>query len=75
MQNIIEFSKKIVMKEGDLKKLITILISDGDTCRINIEYDKLEKLSKCCNQCAKHFIYKEIKLIIIDKKKRFSIFL
>jgi hypothetical protein len=64
MQNIIEFLKKIVMKEGDLKKLIAILVIDGDTGRINIEYDTPEKLNKCCIPCAKDFIYKEIKSVI-----------
>jgi hypothetical protein len=58
LQNIIEFSKKIVMKEANLKKLIAILVTDGDTGSINIEYDIPEKLSKCCFlHDGKNYIY------------------
>jgi hypothetical protein len=74
LQNIIEFSKKIVMKEADLKKLIAILVTDGDSSRINIEYDIPEKLSKCCVPCTKNLIYQEIKSIIIDNKNVFQFF-
>jgi hypothetical protein len=75
MQNIIEFSKKIVMKEANLKKLIALLVTDGDTGIINIEYDIPEKLSKCyCIRAGKDFIYQEIKSIIIDNKNDFQFF-
>jgi hypothetical protein len=74
LQNIIEFSKKRVMKEVDLKNLIAILVTDGDTGRINIEYDIPEKLSKYCVPCTKDLIYQEIKSIIIDNKNDFQFF-
>jgi hypothetical protein len=62
------------MKEGDLKKLIAILVTDGDTGRINIEYDIPEKLNKCCVPCTKNLIYQEIKSIIINNKNDFKFF-
>jgi hypothetical protein len=62
------------MKEADLKKLIAIQVTDGDTSRINIEYDVPEKLSKCCVPCSKNLIYQEIKSIIIDNKTDFQFF-
>jgi hypothetical protein len=77
LQNIVEFSKKIVMKEPDLKKkLIAILVTDGDTGRINIEYDVTEKLSTCCFlHAGKDYIYQEINSIIIDNKNDFQFFI
>jgi hypothetical protein len=41
MKNTIEFSKKIVMKEVYFKKLITILVVDGETGRIIIEFESV----------------------------------
>jgi hypothetical protein len=76
LKNIIEFSKKIVMMEADLKKLIAILVTDGDRGRIKVEYDIPEKLSKCCClRVVKDFIYQEIKSIIINNKNDFQFFL
>jgi hypothetical protein len=57
LQNNIEFSKKKVMKEADLKKLIAVLVRDGDTGRINIEYDIPEKLSKCYCICVERILF------------------
>jgi hypothetical protein len=74
MNNIAEFSKKIVFKEEHLKKLIAILVTENDETRIHIEYDVPEKICKCCQPCWKSFLYKEIKSIIIDNKNEFSIF-
>jgi hypothetical protein len=53
-----------MMKETDLKKLINIIIRDGDTAR-----------SKCCFlHIGKDFIYQEIKSIIIHNKNDFQFF-
>jgi hypothetical protein len=61
--------------KADLKKLIAILVTDGDTGRINIEYDVPEKLSKCCClRVGKDFIYQEMKSLIMDNKNNFQFF-
>jgi hypothetical protein len=63
------------MKEADLKRLIAILVTYGDTGRMNIKYDIPEKLSKCCVPCTKDLIYQKIKSIIIGNKNDFQFFI
>jgi hypothetical protein len=62
------------MKEVNHKKLVAILVTDGDTGRSNIEYDIPEKLSKCRIPCTEDLIYQKIKSIIIDNKNDFQFF-
>jgi hypothetical protein len=70
--NVIETSKRIIMKEIDLKKLIAILITDNNESRITIE-SEIPDHFKCC--CLKELpIYKKISSIVIDKKQEFKIF-
>jgi hypothetical protein len=72
INNVIELSKQIVMKEEDLKKLIAILVTDDDVSRILIN-SELPSQFKCCNSCSSIPIYKKISSIIIDKKYEFKI--
>jgi hypothetical protein len=70
INNLIELSKKIILKEKDLKKLISLLITDGDDSKILIEYELPDKL-KTCSFCEHVPIYKKILSIIIDNKYEF----
>jgi ribosomal protein S26 len=72
INNLIELSKKIILKEKDLKKLISLLITDGDETKIIIEYELPEKL-KSCSFCEHVPIYRKILSIIINKKQEFKI--
>jgi hypothetical protein len=74
VNNIVEFSKKIVMREAHLRKLIAILCTDADDSRILIDYDVPDKVSSCCKPIARHILYKQIKSIIIDNKLEFKVF-
>jgi hypothetical protein len=58
VNNIVEFSKKIVMREAHLRKLIAILCTDADDSRILIHYDVPDKVSSCCKPVARHMLYK-----------------
>jgi hypothetical protein len=70
--NIIETSKRIIMKEKDLKKLISILVTNSDESRILIESEIPDHFKCCC--LDKLPIYKKITSIIIDNKQEFKIF-
>jgi hypothetical protein len=74
VNNIVEFSKKIVMREAHLRKLIAILCTDADDSRILIDYDVPHKVSSCCKPVARRMLYKQIKSIIIDNKLEFKVF-
>jgi hypothetical protein len=70
LNNLLELSKKIILKEKDLRKLIALLIADGDESKIVIEYELPEKLKSC--SCCEHApIYRKILSIIIDNKHEF----
>jgi hypothetical protein len=70
--NLIELSKYIVLKLDDLRKLIAILLTDGDINRIMVE-SELPKTFNCCPCADKLPIYNKISSIIIDKKKDFKV--
>jgi hypothetical protein len=71
LNNIIELSKYIVLKEDDLKKLITILVTESDDLRITPECklpDSFKTSQPCCSKIS---IYKKITSIVIDNKHEF----
>jgi hypothetical protein len=72
LNNLIELSKYLIMKEDDLKHLIAILVCDNDTNRITMDYELPSHL-KCCSKCESIPIYKKITSIIIDKKHDFKV--
>jgi hypothetical protein len=70
--NLLEISKYIVLKEEDIIKLISILVTDGDVSRIKIDYELPDQF-KACGCCSKLPIYRKITSIIIDNKTSFKI--
>jgi hypothetical protein len=70
INNLIELSSKIILKEKDLKKLLSLLITDGDESKIIINYELPDKFKSCT--CCEHVpIYRKILAIIIDNKHEF----
>jgi hypothetical protein len=72
LNNLLEISKHIVLKEEDIMKLISILVTDGDVSRIKIDYELPDQF-KTCGCCSKLPVYRKITSIIIDKKNSFKI--
>jgi hypothetical protein len=71
INNLLELSRKIILKEKDLKKLLALLITDGDESKIAIDYELPEKLKSC--SCCEHIpVYRKILSIIIDNKYEFK---
>jgi hypothetical protein len=64
--------KHIAFKEEDIIKLISILYTDGDICRMKID-SELSGYIKGCSCCSKLFIYKKITSIFINYKNSFKI--
>jgi hypothetical protein len=71
LNNIIELSKYIILKEDDLKKLIAILVTDSDDSRISLECELPDSFKTCQPCCSKIPIYKKITSIVIDNKHEF----
>jgi hypothetical protein len=45
--NLLEISKYIVLKEEDIIKLVSILVTDGDVSRIKIDYELPDHFKAC----------------------------
>jgi hypothetical protein len=72
LNNLLEISKYIVLKEEDIMKLIFILVTDSDVSRIKIDYELPDQF-KICSCCSKLPVYRKITSIIIDNKNSFKI--
>jgi hypothetical protein len=72
LNNLLEISKYIVLKEEDITKLISILVTDCDVSRIKIDTELPDQF-KACGCCTKLPVYRKITSIIIDNKNSFKI--
>jgi hypothetical protein len=72
LNNLLEISKHIVLKEEDITKLISILVTDGDVSRIKIDTELPDQF-KACGCFSKLPMYRKITSIIIDNKNSFKI--
>jgi hypothetical protein len=72
LNSLQEVSKHIVLKEEDIIKLISILVTDDDVSRIKIDYE-LPVQFKACGCCSKLPVYRKITSIIIENKNSFKI--
>jgi hypothetical protein len=72
LNNLLEISKFIVLKEEDIIKLISIFVAVGDVSKIKIDYELPDQF-KACSYYSKLSVYLKITSIIIDNKNSFKI--
>jgi hypothetical protein len=72
LNNLVEFSEKIITKIEDLRLLVSLLIEESPTA-VNIEVEEIE-IKNCCGVICKNLPrYRKIKHILINNKQAFQV--
>jgi hypothetical protein len=72
LNNLVEFSDKIITKIEDLRLLISLLIEESPAA-VNIEVEEIEIKNWCGTICKNLPRYRKIKHIIINNKQTFQV--